>query len=134
MKSLLILLILIPLSFLKSPAQALNDDVVPTERELKEWCLALHGQNIKLWQSNLRKDTIINDQNTIIGSQRKRIASYERDSLTTREINRAYEERLTAHQTIHTQDRKIIRKLKGEKTIGATIAIIVITLLSVKAL
>jgi glucan phosphorylase len=111
MKSLILISLVLLVSFSTSPGQ------VPTERELKEMCLAIHNQNKELWQAVGRKDSIITEQRTLLESQNKRIASYERDSVSFSTERSAYRERSAAQDVIITQQRRVIRKGKVEKVL-----------------
>jgi hypothetical protein len=115
---LLISSVLILLTLIPAVAQVDVKDDVPTEREIKEWCLALDQQNRMLWQNSLRKDTIIQDQNTLLLSKDKQIESYQNDSTSfSNEIMALREESKGKSVIIKNQERSI-SKIKTRNTLG----------------
>jgi hypothetical protein len=124
MKNLLITILLLS-SFLTSLAQAENDDVVPTEREFKEWCLSGYHYSKRLEKTIVRKDSIITVLEGVVVRKNKRIASYERDSINHLNNKEAFKEELTAKDRIILQKDRSIRKHKTEKALGVTIAVLI---------
>jgi hypothetical protein len=131
MKILLTVISALLLSFSVSKSQ-------PTVRDLKELIVAQHAQNKELTYKLTQKDTIIQEQDTLLKTKDERISSLERKDKAWIGKDSAYRESLRIKDDIIDNKQQIIKKknrslirLRGT-VIGLGVVLAVITFEAIK--